>query len=121
MNNILFLLLGLLFMVIMPSRPNSAATSVGNKFTFQPTNTRDIFIILAGDIQVNGSKRTLNVAIVKNGITTKRYGENTLKTATANKTYQFSTTIYSPGVLKNDHFEYGSMMQIVIHSDFSGC
>jgi hypothetical protein len=76
-----------------------------NLIRYQPTNPRDILIILCGNISVNGASRTITVGIVKNGITTTRYGETTLRTATANQAYQYSTTVYIQNVLKNDTFE----------------
>jgi hypothetical protein len=86
----------------------SASAGLGNKFTFLPTNTRDIFVILSGNVSVNGNNRTINVAICKNGVTTPasaRYGETTLRTVTSGQAYQYSTTIYIPNVAKNDYFE----------------
>ncbi len=79
--------------------------NLGNKFTFLPTNTRDVFIILAGNVSVNGNNKTLNIGIVKNGVSAIRYGETTLRTVTSNQAYQYSTTIYIPNVIKTDFFE----------------
>jgi len=83
-----------------------------NNLKFLPRNTRDVFIILAGNVSVGSNNRTINVAIVKNPSGTSgtaasvtRYGETTLRTTTANQAYQYSTTIYLQNVAKNDIFE----------------
>ncbi len=76
-----------------------------NQFKYLPLNTRDIFIILCGNISVNGSNRTINLGMVKNGVTTTRYGETTLRTGSSNQAYQYSTTVYIQNVLRNDTFE----------------
>jgi hypothetical protein len=83
-----------------------------NKFIFLPQNHRDIFIIVAGDLSVNLNGATVNIAIVKNGVTTTRYGETTLRIPTlqggntsANAPYQFSTVAYIQNIGKNDKFE----------------
>jgi hypothetical protein len=83
----------------------SLTAGAGNRFTFLPTNTRDIFIIVSGNVSVNGNNRTLNIGIVKRGASGTRYGETTLRTTTSGQAYQFSTTIYIPNVIKNDYFE----------------
>ena len=76
-----------------------------NQVKFQSRNTRDILIILSGNISVNGANRVITVGIVKNGVTTTRLGETTLRTVTANQPYQYSTSIYIQNVIKDDYFE----------------
>jgi hypothetical protein len=78
-------------------------TIATNRFTFQPKNPRDIFIIVAGNI--TGSNQAIDIAIVKNGSSTVRYGETTLRLSSSSAYYQFSTTVYIPNIKKGDYFE----------------
>jgi hypothetical protein len=78
-----------------------------NYFRFLPINTRDIFIIISGNVSLTVA-RTVDIAIVKNGVSTPasaRYGETTLRITSTGTAYQFSTTVYIPNVAKNDYFE----------------
>lgn len=43
--------------------------------------------------------------MVKNGVSTTRYGECDLRITAANQPFQFSTVIYLENVEKNDYFE----------------
>jgi hypothetical protein len=45
------------------------------------------------------------ISIVKNDLTTTRYGETALRITTANQPFQFSTIIYLEDVAKGDYFE----------------
>ena len=76
-----------------------------NKITYQSQKTRDIYIIVSGNISVNNINRTITIGMVKNGVTTTRYGESALRITTANEPFQFSTVIYLEGVMQNDYFE----------------
>ena len=76
-----------------------------NKITFQPKKTRDVFIIVSGDVSVNGNNKTVTIGIVKNGVTGTRYGETTLRITAANQPFQFSTVIYLENVAQNNTFE----------------
>jgi len=62
---------------------------------------------ISGNISVNNSSRTLGIAIVKNGVTSTRYGETTLRTtsSSSNQPYQFSTVVYLEDVAPGDYFE----------------
>lgn len=80
-------------------------TIVNNRITYQPTNKRDGLFTIAGNLSVNSSNRVISVGIVKNGITTTRYGETTLRTNTANQPYQFSFIAYIEDIAPNDYFE----------------
>jgi hypothetical protein len=82
---------------------NMAVTN--NKVTKLGTKTRDMFVIIAGNVMVNNNNRVITVGLVKNGVTTTRYGETTLRIVTANQAFQFSTVIYLENVAKNDYFE----------------
>jgi hypothetical protein len=80
-------------------------TIANNRITFQPTNRRDGSIIISGGLSVNGFSRTISIAIVKNGITTTRYGETSLRITTANQPFQFSSVIQLTDIGPGDYFE----------------
>lgn len=76
-----------------------------NKITKLSTKTRDAFIVVSGNVMVGNSNRNITIGIVKNGVTTTRYGETTLRITTASQPFQFSTVIYLEDVANNDYFE----------------
>lgn len=80
-------------------------TIVNNKITYQPTNKRDGVFTIAGNLSVGSSNRVISIGIVKNGVTTKRYGETTLRTGTSNQPFQFSFIVYLEDIAANDYFE----------------
>lgn len=92
----------------------NAAGGIGNinRLTYQPTNRRDAFITISGNIMTNQSTSVINIGLVKNPVTTNalatgitRYGETTLRPGVANQPIQFSTVIYLSDVGPNDYFE----------------
>lgn len=80
---------------------NGSATIDGEDNTYLPRWVGFNYM----NISVNGANRVITVGIVKNGVTTTRLGETTLRTVTANQPYQYSTTIYVQNVVKDDYFE----------------
>jgi hypothetical protein len=76
-----------------------------NRITYQSRNVRNGVAFVSGNIRVNGANRTLNISLVKNGITAVRYGETTARIPTANQSFQFSTNAYLSGIALNDYFE----------------
>lgn len=80
-------------------------TISGNKITYQPVNRSNGWAIITGNISVNANNRTVSIAIVKNGVTTTRYGESDLRLTTANDPYQFTTTVYLSDIGPTDYFE----------------
>lgn len=76
-----------------------------NLFTYQPSNSKDLIVHVAGNVSVNNSNRVITVGIVKNGVTTTRYGETSLRITTANQPFQFSTVIFLEDVQEGDFFE----------------
>ncbi len=76
-----------------------------NLFSYQPSNSRDLFIYVSGNVSVNNTSRVITVGIVKNGVTTTRYGETSLRITTANQPFQFSSVIHLVDVHKGDYFE----------------
>jgi hypothetical protein len=87
-------------------------TIVDNRITYQPSNKRDAYITISGNLMVSSSSATINIGLVKNpgatsalatGIT--RYGETTLRPGIANQPFQFSTVIYLADIGPGDFFE----------------
>jgi hypothetical protein len=76
-----------------------------NSITFQPTNKRNGYFTIAGNLSVNQINRVISIGIVKNGVTGVRYGETTLRITTANQPFQFSFVVYVEDIGPNDYFE----------------
>lgn len=82
-----------------------------NRITYQPTNRRNAYIIISGNIQINSTNTTVNVGLVKNpGAATSstsitRYGETTLRPNTANQPFQFSMVVNLTDIGPGDVFE----------------
>jgi hypothetical protein len=76
-----------------------------NKITFQPTNKRNGWFTIAGNLSVNQINRVISIGVVKNGATGVRYGETTLRITTANQPFQFSFVVYLEDIGPNDYFE----------------
>lgn len=80
-------------------------TLANNRITYQPKNGRGIWSIITGNLSVNNANRVITVALVKNGVSTTRYGETTLRVTVSNQPFQFSTVIYVSDIKKNDYLE----------------
>ncbi len=80
-------------------------TIVNNRVTYQPTNKRDVIMWISGNIASSVGNRDVNIAICKNGVSTARFGETTLRPATAGLFYQYSTVVYLSDVSPADYFE----------------
>jgi hypothetical protein len=79
---------------------------VNNKCTYLPLNKRDVIMWISGSISANNTNRTLTVCVVKNGVSTVRYGEMKFRTpATVSQPTQFSTIVYLTDVSPGDYFE----------------
>jgi hypothetical protein len=76
-----------------------------NKITYQSDYLLDAWSIITGNISVDNINRVITIAIVRNGVTSTRYGETNLRITTANQPFQFSTSIYIPDMNKNDYLE----------------
>ncbi len=76
-----------------------------NRITFQQNNKRDGIIVITGNLSVNNSSRTISFGLVKNGSSSTRYGETTLRTQTSGTSSQFSTVIYLSDISATDYFE----------------
>ena len=91
-----------------PLRTTSTTTkwTIGtNRITYQPVNRSDGWAIITGNIEVDASPRVISIAIVKNGMTTTRYGETDLRIVTANQPFQFATSVYLSDIGPGDYFE----------------
>jgi hypothetical protein len=80
-------------------------TIADNKITYQPDNKRNGWFTIAGNLSVDNINRVISIGIVKNGVTTTRYGETTLRVTTANQPFQFSFVVYLEDISLNDYFE----------------
>jgi hypothetical protein len=87
-------------------------TISNNRITFQPSNRRDAYITISGNILVSTSSATVNIGLVKSQASSPvlagsvvRYGETTLRPGIAGQPFQFSTVIYLPDVGPGEYFE----------------
>ena len=80
-------------------------TIANNRVTYQPTNRRNGWMIISGNLSCNNANRTISLGIVKNGSTGTRYGETTLRITTSNQPFQFSTVVYLTDIAPGDYFE----------------
>jgi hypothetical protein len=76
-----------------------------NKLTYQSMYKRDVYIIVSGNVLVDKTNRNITIGILKNGVTTTRYGETTLRITVANQPFQFATVIYLSDIANNDFME----------------
>lgn len=76
-----------------------------NNIAFLPTNKRNGWYTIAGNLSVDNINRVISMGIVKNGVTTTRYGETTLRITTANQPFQFSFVVYLEDISAGDYFE----------------
>jgi len=90
---------------INTSHITTSFTVNNNRITYQPVKPRDIYLIISGNVIVGNINRVITIGMVKNGVTTTRYGETALRVTTANQPFQFSTVIYLEDVAENDYFE----------------
>jgi hypothetical protein len=80
-------------------------TTTVNQLKYLPDNRSDVTMWISGNVSSSSANRTINIAICKNGVTTTRYGETTMRTATAGQQYQYSTVVYLEDVNPGDYFE----------------
>lgn len=80
-------------------------TVANNKITYQSLNVRDLLIFISGNIRCSSQNKTVKISIVKNGDSSIRYGETTLRITTANQSFQYSTNAFIENVHKDDYFE----------------
>ncbi len=77
-----------------------------NRITYQPVKPRDVYLVISGNVtNTTTNNGVVTIAIVKNDLTTTRYGETALRITTANQPFQFSTVIYLEDVAKGDYLE----------------
>lgn len=80
-------------------------TIASNQITYQPTNRRNGVFTVSGNLSVNSSNQNISIGIVKNGVTTTRYGETTLRVTTSGQPFQFSFIAYLNDIAPGDYFE----------------
>ena len=80
-------------------------TIVNNKITFQPTNKRNGWFTITGNLSVDNPNRVISIGVVKNGASSSRYGETTIRTNTSNQPYPFAFVVYLENISLNDYFE----------------
>jgi hypothetical protein len=80
-------------------------TLADNSMTYQPVNGAAVWAVISGNLSVNNNNRVITIGIVKNGVSTTRYGETDLRITTTNQPFQFSTVISISGIRKNDYLE----------------
>lgn len=76
-----------------------------NRITYQPTNRKDGYFVISGNLSCNFSSQTISIGIVKNGASGTRLGETTIRTGSSNTPTLFSTTVYLSNISNNDYFE----------------
>jgi hypothetical protein len=76
-----------------------------NRITYQPSNKRNGWFVISGNVQCNNANRTVSIGIVKNNASGTRYGETTLRITTGNQPFQFSTVVYLSDIAPGDYFE----------------
>jgi hypothetical protein len=89
---------------------NTSATTCkwtigSNRITFQPTNKRNGWFTITGNLSVDNPNRVVSIGIVKNGVSSVRYGETTIRTNTTAQPYQFSFVVYLEDIAPGDYFE----------------
>ena len=61
--------------------------------------------MISGNLSVGSNSRTISLGVVKNGVTSVRYGETTIRTGSAGTSSLFSTVIYLSDIAQGDYFE----------------
>jgi hypothetical protein len=89
---------------------NTSATTCkwtigSNRITFQPTNKRNGWFTITGNLSVDNPNRIVSIGIVKNNNSSVRYGETTIRTNTTAQPYPFSFVVYLENVSPADFFE----------------
>jgi len=80
-------------------------TIVNNRITYQPNNKRNGWFTITGNLSVDNPNRIVSLGIVKNGVSSVRYGETTVRTNTTAQPYQFSFVVYLEDIGPGDFFE----------------
>lgn len=80
-------------------------TISSNQITYQPTNKRNGVFTVSGNLSVNSSNQNISIGIVKNGVSSTRYGETTLRVTTSDQPFQFSFIAFLSDIAPGDYFE----------------
>jgi hypothetical protein len=81
-------------------------TVANNKLTFQSNHNADIMMWLSGSVYIStNNAKELQLAIVKNGLTTTVYGQTQVTIDQSARNFTFSTAVYLDDVAVDDYFE----------------
>jgi hypothetical protein len=61
--------------------------------------------MITGNLSVDNPNRVISIGIVKNGASSTRYGETTIRTNTSNQPYPFAFVVYLENISPADYFE----------------
>lgn len=75
-----------------------------NKYTYLQRSPSDVRVWIAGNVQVNGNNRNVNISVRKDGVATE-ISPFTVRTATSGQPYQFSIIAYIDDFAENNYFE----------------
>ena len=81
-------------------------TISGNKATYQPSHEKDVMMWVSYSLNIpqNGN-HLLQIGVAKNGITTSMYGVNLLTLDQNGRSFNGTTNVYIPNVVRGDYFE----------------
>ena len=80
-------------------------TITNNRFTYQPTNRRDLMVLIGGNLSVDQNNRNIDVCLVKNGNSGTTISPFTVRTSTANQVNSFSIAAYLQDSSVGDYYE----------------
>ena len=77
-----------------------------NRITYQPTNKKNGWIVISGNVTANANSQNITVGIAKNGQPATIYGATTIRTVTSDQPFPFSIMVYLSDISANDYFEF---------------
>lgn len=80
-------------------------TISNNRITYQPTNKRNGWIVISGNVSANSNSQNITVGIVKNGASGTQYGATTIRTVTSDQPFPFSLIVNLADIAAGDYFE----------------
>ena len=80
-------------------------TVANNRITYQPINRKNGWFMITGNVSCGSPNRTVSIAVVKNGVTTTRYAETSVRCLSSGQPFQFSTVVYLSDIGPGDYFE----------------
>jgi len=102
---------------------NCKWTMGNNRVTYQPANKRDATGVISCNIISSGNNKNIDIAIIKNGSLTTKYGQMTVRCSTAGQPYPITTSFYVPDMVAGDYLELwvscATASEIIIVQDVS--